>query len=228
MNETRMTRRATLVRFGGLLAAAAGGGALIDADTAGAGPAAVAAGAVKCVLTPELTEGPYYVPNEKVRRDITDGKPGLPLLLKTTVVSASTCKPLKRAAVDVWHCDASGVYSAVEGEGGSFMRGIQYTDGSGLAVFTTIYPGWYRGRTVHIHVKVHVRGSVVHTGQLFFPDALTAKVYEQAPYSSRGGPDTTNADDSIFRNGGPKGMLTLTKQASGGYVGTITMGVHTA
>jgi protocatechuate 3,4-dioxygenase beta subunit len=227
MNETRMTRRASLLQLGGLLAAAAGGGALVDADTAGAGPAAVAAGTVKCVLTPELTEGPYYVPNEKVRRDITEGRPGVPLLLKTTVVSASTCQPIKRAAVDVWHCDAGGVYSGVNGQSGTFLRGIQYTDKSGLAIFDTIYPGWYQGRAVHIHVKVHIGGAVVHTGQLFFPDALTAKVYENEPYSSRGAPDTTDANDSIFRNGGSKGMLTLTKQASGGYVGTILMGVHT-
>jgi protocatechuate 3,4-dioxygenase beta subunit len=245
----RLTRRASLLRLGGLLATAAAGGALLDADEAGAGPAAVAAGMVKCVLTPELTEGPYYVSGEKVRRDITEGKAGVPLLLKTTVVNASNCRPIKRAAVDIWHCDAGGIYSgygsASSGQGGpppggggpgghasptdtlTFLRGIQFTDRNGLAVFNTIYPGWYRGRAVHIHLKVHIGGSVVHTGQLFFPDALTAKVYESAPYSSRGTPDTTNAADSIYRNGGSKGMLTLAEQASGGYVGTISMGVHT-
>jgi hypothetical protein len=223
-----MTRRASLLRAGGLLAAVAGGGALVEADGAGAGPAAVAAGAVKCVLTPELTEGPYYIAGEKVRRNITEGKAGVPLLLKTTVVSASTCKPIKQAAVDIWHCDAEGVYSAFGSSERTFLRGIQYTDRNGVATFATIYPGWYQGRAVHIHVKVHIGGSVVHTGQLFFPDALTAKVYERAPYSSRGAPDTTDASDSIFRNGGSKGMLTLSKQASGGYVGTILMGVHTA
>ena len=230
-DNERLTRRGSLLRLAGLAAAAGRGAAawrLDPADAAGAGPKAVATGLVACVLTPELTEGPYYVPGEKVRRNITEGRPGLPLLLRTTVVSASTCKPVKRAAVDIWHCDAGGVYSGVNGQTGTFLRGIQYTDKNGLALFDTIYPGWYQGRAVHIHVKVHIGGIVVHTGQLFFPDALTAKVYESAPYSSRGAPDTTDASDSIFRNGGAKGMLSLAKEASGGYIGTITMGVHTA
>ena len=105
------------------------------------------------------------------------------------------------------------------------MRGIQKTDKNGLAIFTTVYPGWYQGRAVHIHVKVHVGGNVVHTGQLFFPDALTQEVYKAAPYAARGNPSTTDAQDSIFVNGGRRGLLAL-KKSGAGYVGTIAMGVH--
>jgi protocatechuate 3,4-dioxygenase beta subunit len=219
--EKRITRRGSLVTLGGLAAGAFGW----QADEAGAGPAGVASGVVSCVLTPEMTEGPYYVPNEAVRRNITEGRPGTPLHLRLSVVNASTCKPIKNAAVDVWHADALGVYSGVQGNTGTFMRGIQRTDASGLALFDTVYPGWYQGRTVHIHVKVHLGGTVVHTGQLFFPDTLTDKVYSASPYDTRGQRDIRNTNDSIFRNGGSRSMLTLVKSASG-YVARVTMGVH--
>ena len=108
---------------------------------------------MSCVLAPEQTEGPYYVDDQKVRRDITEGKAGVPLDLLLTVVDASTCRPLRGAAVDVWHCDAAGVYSGVQGNTRSFLRGIQRTNAKGLALFETIYPGWYPGRTVHVHVR---------------------------------------------------------------------------
>jgi protocatechuate 3,4-dioxygenase beta subunit len=219
--EKRITRRGSLATLGGLAAGAFGW----RADEAGAGPAGVASGAVSCVLTPEMTEGPYYVANEAVRRNITEGRPGTPLRLRLSVVNASTCRPIKNAAVDVWHADALGVYSGVQGNTGTFMRGIQRTDATGLAIFDTVYPGWYQGRTVHIHVKVHLGGTVVHPGQLFFPDALTDKVYTASPYDTRGQRDVRNASDSIFRNGGSRSMLTLAKSGAG-YVGRITMGVH--
>src|SRR4051794_29166463 len=156
----RFTRRRLLG-----LAAVGIGSAALPVEEATAGPKAVATGAVSCILTPEMTEGPYYVPNEAVRRNITEGKSGTALRLHLTVVSASTCKPIKGAAVDIWHADATGVYSGVQGNTGTFLRGVQRTDRNGLAVFDTIYPGWYHGRAVHIHVKVHVAGNVVHTGQ---------------------------------------------------------------
>jgi protocatechuate 3,4-dioxygenase beta subunit len=132
------------------------------------------------------------------------------------------------AAVDIWHCDALGVYSAaVAGNAGTnFLRGVQRTNANGIATFKTIYPGFYQGRAVHIHVKVHVRGNVVHTGQLFFPAGITNSVYARAPYSRHGTtPDTPNPQDAIFRNGGAKGMLAL-KKTSAGYTGSITLGVH--
>ena len=209
----RFSRRSSLVAFAGFVASAAAGGA-IRSDSAAAGPAAVASGAVKCVLTPELTEGPYYIAGEKVRRNITEGKPGTPLELRLSVVKASTCAPVAGAAVDIWHCDAGGIYSGYgsastggpPGGGGggggghstptdklTFLRGIQRTDRNGLAVLDTIYPGWYPGRAVHIHVKVHIGGSVVHTGQFFFSDDLTDAVYRRAPYASRGTRDMRNA-----------------------------------
>src|SRR5262249_807243 len=106
-----------------------------------------------------------------------------------------------------------------------FMRGIQKTDASGVARFTTVYPGWYMGRTVHIHVKVHVGGAVVHTGQLFFNDTLTDKVFTAAPYASRGDRDVRNAQDSIYVNGGKRSLLRMAKNGTG-YTGSIAMGVH--
>jgi protocatechuate 3,4-dioxygenase beta subunit len=220
------TRRASLARIGGLVAAAAGGKALLGKDAA-AGNRAVETGAVQCVLTPELTEGPYFIAGEKVRRDVREGHPGTLLDLRLTVLNASTCKPISGAAVDIWHADAAGNYSGFGAGAGSrtFLRGIQKTDANGLARFTTIYPGWYAGRAVHIHVKVHVGGRVVHTGQLFFPDALTQTVYKARPYAARGNPDVPNAGDSIFVNGGKRGMLSLRK-ASAGYIGSLAMGVH--
>ena len=229
-NESkRITRRESLLRFAGVAAAVGGGAAWkLDEDADAAGPLAVSTGVVACVLTPELTEGPYYVDGAKLRRDITEGKAGLPLQLNLKVVNASSCKVVRNAAVDIWHCDASGVYSgAVAGNPGTnFLRGLQKTNAKGIATFKTIYPGFYPGRAVHVHVKVHVRGNVVHTGQLFFPAAVTNAVYAKQPYSGHGTtPDTSNAADSIYRNGGNKGLLKLVKSGSG-YVGSIAMGVH--
>ena len=227
MDEHRLTRRASLFRLGGFFAALLGASGWKIASSDGPGPAAVASGGVACVLTPEQTEGPYYIPNERVRRNITEGRPGAPLELRLRVVDASTCKPIKGAAVDVWHADALGVYSGFGSGAGNrtFMRGIQRTDANGLARFRTVYPGWYRGRTVHIHVKVHIGGNVVHTGQVYFPDSWTDRVFRRRPYSRRPNRDTRNATDLVFRNGGRRSLLSLRKSA-GLYVGAITMGVH--
>ena len=227
-----ITRRGALARLGGFLAAAFG-----VAGWKLASPHAASAEVVSCVLTPEQTEGPYYIANEKVRRDITEGRPGTPLALRLKVVDASTCTPIKGALVEVWHCDSGGLYSgfigaSAGGPGGSqptdkrtFLRGGQRSEATGTATFKTIYPGWYRGRTVHIHVKVHVGGNVVHTGQLYFPDKLTDTVYKAVPYSKRPGRDTRNANDGIYGQGGAASTLRLARSGSG-YVGTLTMGVH--
>jgi protocatechuate 3,4-dioxygenase beta subunit len=230
----RLTRRDSLLKLGGLAVSVVGGGTAArelwesgEAEAASAGLAAVDAGLVSCVLTPEMTEGPFFVEGDRVRRNITEGKPGLPLALRLTVLDVSTCKPIKGAAVDIWHCDAGGDYSgtSVQSSGTrTFLRGIQRTNRNGVALFKTIYPGWYPGRTVHIHVKVFLGGRTVHTGQLFFPDTLTDAVYRRAPYSSRGARTTRNASDSIFLNGGRRSLLKLAKSGSG-YVGRITMGV---
>jgi len=232
----RITRRSSLFKLGGfLLTALAAGGLKTDSSqgasegtTGGTGPAGVATGAVSCVLAPEQTEGPYYLPGDRLRRNITEGKPCVPLTLRLTVVDVSTCRPIKGAAVDVWHCDAEGVYSgtSVQGtEGRTFLRGIQRTDAKGVAIFRTIYPGWYPSRTVHIHVRVSLGGNIAHTGQLYFLDTLTDAVYKRAPYNRRPGRDTRNAVDGVFRNGGRRSLLRLRKNGAG-YVGTITMGVQ--
>jgi protocatechuate 3,4-dioxygenase beta subunit len=225
LDDVRLTRRDSLVGlFAGVLALV---GWRAGASEAGSGPVAVASGTITCVLTPELTEGPYYIAGEKLRRNITEGKPGAPLTLRLTVVDASTCKPIKDAAVDIWHADAGGVYSGFGQESGNrtFMRGIQRSDAKGVATFQTVYPGWYQGRTVHIHVKVHVGGNVVHTGQLFFADAVTDAVYRRSPYSRRPNRTTRNAADSIFASGGSRSVVKVRRQGTG-YIGAITMGVH--
>src|SRR6185295_17915308 len=201
----KVTRRGSLVGFGGFVLGLLGW----KVGDSGAGPSAVASGAVSCLLAPEQTEGPYYISGEKLRRDITEGRSGVPLLLRLRVVDASTCRPIKGAAVDIWHADALGVYSGFGTGSGNrtFMRGIQKTDPSGLARFRSVWPGWYQGRTVHIHVKVHVAGNVVHTGQIFFADSVTDSVYRRSPYTRRPSRATRNSDDSIFVNGGQKSLL---------------------
>jgi protocatechuate 3,4-dioxygenase beta subunit len=229
----RITRRGSLAKIGGLAAAALGAGAWKAGSSESAsamrtGPVGVASGAVSCVLAPEQTEGPYYLPGDKVRRNVTEGKPGAALTLRLTVVDVSTCKPIKGAAVDIWHCDAAGVYSGVQAQntvGQRFLRGIQKTDAKGVAAFRTIYPGWYPGRTVHIHVRVYLGGNIIHTGQLYFPDTFTDSVYNRTPYNGRPDRDMRNASDSVYRNGGSKSMLRLTKRGTG-YLGTLVMGVQ--
>ena len=221
----RFGRRESLIRAGGLAIAVLGAGAV----PAAASPSSSSADAVACVLSPEMTEGPYYIANEKIRRNITEGMPGTPLALQLTVVNASTCKPIKGAAVDIWHADAAGAYSGEQSNGTvgrTFMRGIQRTDARGLARFDTVYPGWYTGRTVHIHVKVHVGGNVIHTGQLFFNDALTDIAFKKAPYSARPARDVRNAQDSIYQSGGSRSVLKVRKNGAA-YVGAISMGVRT-
>jgi len=180
---------------------------------------------VDCVLTPEMTEGPYYLDDQVIRRDVTEGKTGLPLRLELTVADATTCAPVPGLMVEIWHADAEGSYSGF-GSGGStstFLRGGQNADTNGTVVFQTIYPGWYRGRTVHIHVKVH-DGDTEHTSQLFFDQALTDEVFTKAPYQGHSG-GTTNSQDSIYGGGGAQTTLKMTPSGDG-YTGTLVMGVR--
>jgi protocatechuate 3,4-dioxygenase beta subunit len=172
-----------------------------------------------------MTEGPYYLDLNLFRSTIAESHPGAPLDLAMTVVDADGCTPIANASVDVWHADAAGQYSGVNGNDGTFCRGTQRTAADGTCAFTTIYPGWYQGRAIHIHVKVHVGGNVVHTGQLFFPDDLNAQVAQRQPYAERGAPDTTDATDSIYAQGGA--MSTLHPTANGdGFAAQVTLGVH--
>ena len=178
--------------------------------------------AASCTLSPEQTEGPYYIDVDMIRDDIRDDREGARLRLATRVLNASSCDPIANAVVDVWHCDATGVYSGFEsGEGETFLRGSQVTNADGIAEFTTIYPGWYRGRTVHIHTKVHLDNSTLLTSQLYFDDDVTDGVYNREPYSSRSTPDTTNADDSIFED---QMVMTVTEDGDG-YLAVMNINV---
>ncbi len=179
MPDTALTRRRVLAWLGGLGLAALIPGCADDGDSAAPTTTAAATTTtttaettVDCMLSPELTEGPYYIDLDLVRRDITEGRPGAPLELTVKVVDGDSCEPIRDAAVDVWHCDAEGVYSGVQGDDETFLRGIQMTDAGGEAVIDTIFPGWYTGRAVHIHLKVHVGGTETYTGQLFFDESV--------------------------------------------------------
>ena len=184
-----------------------------------------------CVLTPQQGEGPYYLDTGLVRRDITEGRPGTTLQLAITVLRAGACTALSGALVEVWHTDAAGSYSGFSGQPGgttraqTYMRGVQPTDASGTAVFDTIYPGWYPGRTVHIHFTVHLSNRRVITSQLYFPDAISDAVHAAPPYNSRPNRRTRNANDGVLRGASAQHLtLTLTPQAAG-YRGGITVGV---
>lgn len=157
-----------------------------------------------CLLQKEVTEGPFYIDPKLLRSDITEGKPGLPLQLRLQVVTAD-CVPVAAARVDVWHCDALGVYSGVQnmGDGGdtsgqTFLRGTQQTDSAGIVTFQTVFPGWYRGRTTHVHYKVFLDAQTVLTSQIFFDEAVNAEIYAEHPAYARQSPrDILNADDGI-------------------------------
>jgi protocatechuate 3,4-dioxygenase beta subunit len=191
------------------------------------------AGAKMCLLTPEAVEGPFYFDPKLLRTDITEGKPGAKLKLALQVVEAGNCAALEGARIDVWHSDAVGVYSGYarqetgSTEGQTFLRGTQRADADGKVGFDTIYPGWYPGRTPHIHFKVFLNEAEMVTGQLYFPDSLTERIYATtSPYRARKGErDVFNANDSIFqRQGGPDTLATVTEQG-GAYRAALVIGV---
>jgi protocatechuate 3,4-dioxygenase beta subunit len=201
-------------------------------------PAATVGGPLpSCVVVPELTEGPFYVDTGLERSDIrpntTTGDPaeGIPLQLSWVVstVEGGGCVPLANAVVDVWHCDALGVYSGVQGNGGDFLRGVQRTDANGAATFTTIYPGWYQGRAVHIHFAIRTDpdgdSGFSLTSQLFFDDELSRQVYTTEPYASKGAQSMTNEQDGIF--GQSDGTTLLDVQPSdNGYATTFSIALQ--
>lgn len=228
MPDIVLTRRRVLAWVGGLGLAALVPGCANDGDSAAPTTTATTstrATTVDCILSPEQTEGPYYIDLDRVRSDITEGRPGTPLELTVNVVDGDSCDAISDAAVDVWHCDASGVYSGVQGDDGTFLRGIQMTDAGGEAVFRTIYPGWYTGRAVHIHVKVHIGGTDTYTGQLYFDESITDSVYAKEPYSARPGPDTPNQEDGLFAQGGDQTVVGVSRERDG-YGGVVTLGVR--
>lgn len=257
MPET-ISRRRALAAFGGvslgaLLAACERGGddAVTSADvstTTGAtstvepqtsSSAALADlfdDAASCTVTPEETEGPYYFDVDSIRSDIREDRDGTTLRLAVRIQDAEACTPLANAVVDVWHCDAGGLYSGFEsastgGAGGSgptdeetYLRGAQVTNADGIVEFVTIYPGWYRGRTVHIHGKVHLDSATALTTQFFFDKAVTEAVYAQDPYAAHAGRDSFNDTDGIYDE---RLLLTLSEDGDG-YLGLMTLGVEAA
>ncbi len=206
---TTITRRDALS-----LLAVTTGSALMSRDAfaqaAGGDQAQLITGAEVCVITPEVTEGPYYFDPALERSDITEGRPGLPTSVRLQVVDEQ-CRPLPGARIDIWHADATGLYSGfanqtggVDTTGQTFMRGTQFADDQGVVEFATVFPGWYRGRTTHIHFKVFLDEATLLTGQLFFPDEVSERVYATvAPYTERTGRDTLNDGDGIARQAGP-------------------------
>jgi protocatechuate 3,4-dioxygenase beta subunit len=240
-DDLTLSRRGLIGVLGGGVASVAFGARALDAFGADDGSVAT------CVLTPEVTEGPYWIDTSLTRYDVRAGRPGLPLVLEFTIVNAKTCKPIKGADVEIWHADASGNYSGFDGGssggggfgGGSgpqtktrYLRGHQRSNALGKAGFLTIFPGWYRGRTPHIHMKVHVGSAdrVVHTGQVFFNEAVQASVYRTGAYAGRGQADTPHARDSIYAQaGGSRAVVKLARRSGGarGYLGRIVIGVAT-
>ena len=196
-----------------------------------------------CVVRPEQTEGPFFADLELERSDIriepSTGTliPGLPLDLKFKVsrVGSQDCSPLPNARINVWQCDAAGRYSAFEDRdaGGDlrsekFLRGYQLTDEGGTARFTTIYPGWYRGRAVHIHFKIRTEveaAAYEFTSQLYFDDELTDQIHAEPPYAAHGMRRTRNSNDGIFRHTGDQLLLALSP-ASDGYQATFGIGLN--
>ncbi|MEU5107865.1 MULTISPECIES: intradiol ring-cleavage dioxygenase [unclassified Streptomyces] len=287
-----MSRRRMIVA-GGAAVAATGIGAAIaagaSASETSSGSAAASASASSTAtsgevcyrLTSETTEGPYYIDADKIRKDITEDKEGIPMTLRLKVIDSETCKPLPKAAVDIWHCDALGLYSGYEssstGGGGTpptgtpptdaptgtptdaptgtppggggghqeptddkrYLRGTQLTDRHGYVEFTTVFPGWYRGRCVHVHTKVHVGGTLTdsgyegghtcHTGQLFFAEEAVLASAEVSPYSTSTTERTTLDEDTIYPGNGAQGGLLNLKYKKGrigkGVVATLTLGV---
>jgi protocatechuate 3,4-dioxygenase beta subunit len=211
--------------------------------------------------TPQQTEGPYFVDNmpnrSDIRSDSTTGsvQEGIPLRLVINVYdvdgddgggSEGSCIPLRGALVDIWHSNSQGIYSGIEQQGTTgqnFLRGNQVTDENGTVQFTTVYPGWYEGRAIHIHIKVRtLEGSNENfewTSQFYLNDSITEQVHTQPPYSDHGQPDITNQEDMIYTgpstdgliqsNTGEHLMLNMTRdeeEEGQGYIGTFDVVIN--
>ncbi|HUP94980.1 MAG TPA: protocatechuate 3,4-dioxygenase [Burkholderiales bacterium] len=220
-------RRRTLAYLG------AGGFALLTGDYS---RAAERASALACVARPRQTEGPFFVDEKLNRADIrsdpltkavSEGTP-LQVVFRVSQTSGDTaCAPLPGAQVDVWQCDANGLYSDVQDfqrstAGLKFLRGHQITDNHGNASFLTIFPGWYPGRAVHIHFKVRARGGREFTSQIYFDDALTDAIHAQPPYLTRGQRRVRNSRDAGALAGGGALILPL-REEKNGYLGIFDM-----
>jgi protocatechuate 3,4-dioxygenase beta subunit len=195
-----------------------------------------------CIVKPQQTEGPYFVEEKFNRSDIRANtadksiQPGteLRLTLQVSQVTGNSCKPLAGVIVDIWHCNAEGIYSGVldrsfDTRGKNFLRGSQISDSNGIVQFVTIYPGWYDGRTVHIHFKIRSNSSsqksYEFTSQLYFDDSLTDRVYAQGIYAARGERTLRNDRDGIYQGGGKELTLRLKKDKDS-YVGKFDLGLE--
>jgi protocatechuate 3,4-dioxygenase beta subunit len=212
--------------------------ATIGADVAVAAAANAQNPAPACVARPEMSQGPFFfdvrLDRQDIRSDPSTGavKEGAPLALtfRISQIAANACTPLAGAVVDVWHCDAAGLYSGVadpreDTSREQFLRGYQRTNGAGLATFTTIYPGWYPGRTIHIHFKIRTDPDAAQgydfTSQLYFDEAVNDGVTALAPYNSRGDRSTRNAQDRLYDDL----LLAPVSQTSEGYAAVFDIGL---
>lgn len=218
------------------IAVTAAGGTLMTrqafAQDSAAAESTLMPGADVCVITPEVTEGPYYFDPKLERVDITEGHEGVATTVRLQVVDGA-CKPLPGARVDLWHCNAAGLYSGyrnqtggVDTTGQTFLRGTQFAGDNGIVEFQTIYPGWYAGRTTHMHFKVFLDEKTVLTGQIFFPDALSQFIYERVePYKARGHDrDTLNSNDGIASQA-TRASFAYVKELADRYLVAMIIGV---
>jgi protocatechuate 3,4-dioxygenase beta subunit len=258
--QAELNRRRMLAGVAGasIVPIALGGAALAQDDST---PDDGAPGISSCLLAPEMTEGPYYLDDILIRQDIAENKAGVPLALTMTVVNAETCEPIANAAVDIWHCDANGFYSGFVdnspggqandagyiddgSDAGTFLRGVQLSDDVGNVTFNTIYPGWYGGRAIHIHLSVHLGGedengtyqggTTSHTGQIGFDDAVTDLVAEFEPYASRTATFLRTEEDGILApHLDDQSVFVTLEQVNPdaieeGFTGTILLGIDPA
>jgi len=209
-------------------AGAVGLGSLFTGSSAYAAPAPGLESQVlssSCTLTPAAVQGPFYLNQALLRRDITEGQLGLTLELLLKVVRQSDCSPIAGAVVDVWQTSYRGKYSGFASEGTAgqtFLRGVQITPSSGIVRFQTIVPGWYPGRTAHLHVKIHPTPTTVLTSQLYFLPEVTETVYGLPPYDVRGPSTTTNANDGFFT---PE-LLMPTHKLAPALLGPLSSSLH--
>ncbi|KAK3317317.1 Intradiol ring-cleavage dioxygenase [Cercophora scortea] len=209
-----------------------------------------------CVLSPEVTEGPYYVAGEYIRKDTVEKQTGVSLTLDIQVLNIDTCKPVTGAYLEIWHTNATGVYSGVSASGNgnsakdksnlnaTFLRGVQQTDSDGVVQFNSIFPGHYTGRTTHTHVLVHTNAKALangtimdvtasHVGQFFYDQDLITLVEATSPYKSNTQSVTLNKNDGILTQASKTGdpfinYVTLGgSSVSGGLLGWIAFGIDT-
>jgi protocatechuate 3,4-dioxygenase beta subunit len=233
-----------LIGVGGaaLIGAGAGGGAVWQRLAAFASPeeAEAAAGtSMACILSPAKTEGPYFVDEKLNRSDIrTDPsdnsvQAGVPLQLTIRAFDADRgCAPVRGATIDVWHANAQGSYSDVAQNGTAgkkYLRGFQTTGADGAAKFTTVYPGWYQGRTIHIHFKVRLfdgsSETYEFTSQIFFDESTNNTVMSLPTYSRGRTRDTLNANDNVYGSDGARLLTSASGSTSAGYTATFDVGL---